>query len=308
MDIFDQKSIHPMLIAEQQKPFDSPDYIYELKLDGERVLVYLDKDSTVLQNKRGIILNTRYPELCELHKAAKVKCILDGELIVMVDGKPKFSEIQRRSLLSNRMRIELASKQHPASFTAYDVLYCKNEPVMDRPLMERKRLLQTAFRENGTLALSRFIAGKGIALYDLAAKQGLEGVVAKRKDSLYYPGKRTKDWIKFKNLLDEDFVVCGYVEKSANVVSVILGQYNQVGKLIDKGHVTLGVSREDFARIASLPHSNAYFVSKSNENAVWVDIKLVCTVKYMEKTPSGGLRQPVFKGLRDDKVPEECIE
>lgn len=306
MDIFDQKYIHPMLIADQQKPFDNPNYIYELKLDGERVLVYLDKNSTVLQNKRGVILNARYPELCELHKAAKVKCILDGELIVMVDGKPKFSEIQRRSLLSNRMRINLASKKHPASFTAYDILYSKDEPVMDRPLMERKKLLEETFRENETLSVSRYIEKNGVALYDLAAQQGLEGVVAKRKDSLYYPGKRTKDWIKFKNLLDEDFIICGYIQKPNNVVSIILGQYDKVGKLIYKGHVTLGVSRMDFVKIASLPQGQIYFPAQANVGAVWVVPELVCTVKYMEKTTKGGLRQPVFKGLRDDKEPNEC--
>lgn len=307
MDIFDQKNLSPMLIAEQKQPFDSPEYIYELKLDGERCLAYLDKEATVLQNKRGLILNSRYPELCMLHKAAKTKCILDGELIVIVDGKPKFSEIQRRSLMSNKFRIDLASKQYPASFTAYDILYYDDIPVMDRPLMDRKNLLQNAFNENGTLALSRYVLKNGIALYELAAKQGLEGIVAKKRDSLYYPGKRTVDWIKFKNLLDEDFIICGYIEKENNVVSLILGQYDKSHCLIYKGHVTLGLSRDAFSEISTLPHVPEIFSGKSNERAVWVKPIMVCTVKYMEKTSSGGLRQPVFKGLREDKVPEDCM-
>ena len=111
MDIFDQKGIKPMLISEIQEPFDDPDCIYELKLDGERCVVYLDKSGTTMQNKRDLILNPRYPELWEIHKAAKVKCILDGELAVLVDGKPDFSQIQRRSLMSNKFKIEVAANK-----------------------------------------------------------------------------------------------------------------------------------------------------------------------------------------------------
>ena len=174
---------------------------------------------------------------------------------------------------------------------------------MNLPLEERKGLLEKSVSENGTLALSRYIEQSGTALYDLAAQQGLEGVVAKRKGSLYYPGKRTKDWIKFKNLKDDDFVVCGFIEKSGGIVSIVLGQYNG-NKLIDKGHVTLGISRQDFRVISGIPRSTAPFTD--SEDTVWISPVLVCTVKYMEKTAAGMLRQPVFKGLRDDKAPAEC--
>ena len=94
-----------MLISEMQEPFDDPSFIYELKLDGERCVAYLDGNGTILQNKRFLNLNTRYPELTAIHKAAKVKCILDGELAILVDGKPDFSQVQRRSLLSNQFKI-----------------------------------------------------------------------------------------------------------------------------------------------------------------------------------------------------------
>ena len=295
-----------MLISEMREAFDDPGYIYELKLDGERCVAYLDKGATTLQNKRGLILNSRYPELSGIHKTAKVKCILDGELAVLVDGKPDFSEIQRRSLLSNKFRVELASQKHPACFTAFDILYFYDKPVMDLPLMKRKGLLEQAIQENGTLAVSRYIEEKGMLLYSFAADQGLEGVVAKMKSSLYYPGKRTKDWIKFKNLLDDDFVICGYIEKENNVVSVVLGQYAD-RQLKYMGHVTLGVSREAYTKIRSIADSpSAPFEVKGNENAVWLNPELVCTVKYMERTATGMLRQPVFKGLRDDKKPGEC--
>lgn len=193
MDIFDQKGLHPMLISEMREPFDDADYLFELKLDGERCIAYLDDSGTVLQNKRALNLNARYPELTEIHKAAKKKCILDGELAILVDGKPDFSQVQRRSLLSNRFKIQMSMQSYPACFTAFDILYYQDHPVMDCPLEERKSLLEKSVSENGTLALSRYIEQSGIALYDIAAQQGLEGVVAKRKDSLYFPGKRTKD-------------------------------------------------------------------------------------------------------------------
>ena len=120
-------------------------------------------------------------------------------------------------------------------------------------------------------------------------------------------GARTRDWIKFKNLIDEDYIVCGYIKKEGNVVSIVLGQY-QGDRIVYRGHVTLGVSREDFQVILWLPENNPPFSPpKGNENAVWVEPSHVCTVKYMEKTSAGGLRQPVYKGLREDKDPRECV-
>ena len=304
MDLFEQKGIHPMLISEMQEPFDDLEFIYELKLDGERCIAYLDKRSTVLQNKRSLILNPRYPELSKLHEAAREKCILDGELAILVNRMPDFSQVQRRSLLSNKFTIELALQKYPACFTAFDILYYRDHPVMDLPLQERKELLGQAVSENGTLAVSRYIEKSGIALYALAAQQGLEGVVAKRKRSYYFPGKRTKDWVKFKNLQDDDFVICGYIEKDGGVVSIVLGQYDH-GELINKGHVTFGLSREAFQIISGTPRSSPPF--SDNENTVWIRPKLVCTVKFMEKIASGKLRQPAFKGLREDKEPRECV-
>lgn len=149
----------------------------------------------------------------------------------------------------------------------------------------------------------------GTAFYNLAKQQELEGIVAKRKDSRYYFDRRTKDWIKIKYLKDDDFVVLGFVPKENSMNSIILGQYSK-GQLIYKGHVTLGVGGEPFRKIKSLDETSCPFTEmpKGNENAVWVKPELVCTVKYMMKTENGGMRQPVFKGLRDDKSPEECIE
>lgn len=337
-DLFASKLVKPMLIGAEGKAFDDPEYLFELKLDGERCIAYLDpRSGTELRNKRHMKMLSKVPELSQIHQQVNKPCILDGELIVMVDGKPNFSEIQRRSLMSNQIKIELAAAKHPASFTAYDILYLDGQLLTDRPLTERKKLLsQTVKYESPFLALSRVIEGRGIALYQLAEQQGLEGIVAKRRDSRYFFAKRTKDWIKIKNLQDDDFVVCGYIHKDQGVVSIVLGQYadqsidQSIDQCIDrsidrsaaqctgrnliyKGHVTMGISREDFATISSHPRIDApdflTYPDKSsgNDRAIWLRPDLVCTVKYMELNAAGGLRQPVFKGLRNDKKASDCI-
>ena len=309
-DIWETKNIRPMLIGTEGQPFDSDEYIYELKLDGERCIAYLDRDKTILKNKRNILMLPKVPELAEIHKNVNVRCILDGELAVIKDGRPDFFEIQKRSMMSNPVKIDMAAKKYPACFTAFDILYYENRQVTDLPLTERKELLQKAvISENGRFAVSRFIEKNGIQFYALAEQQELEGIVAKRKDSKYYFDKRTKDWIKIKYLQDDDFVVLGYVPKENSMNSIILGQYSN-GQLVYKGHVTLGVGGEQFRRIKTLNKTDCPFseIPKGNENAVWVTPELVCTVKYMMKTESGGMRQPVFKGLREDKSPEECID
>ena len=309
-DIWETKNIRPMLIGTEGQPFDSDEYIYELKLDGERCIAYLDRDKTILKNKRNILMLPKVPELAEIHKNVNVRCILDGELAVIKDGRPDFFEIQKRSMMSNPVKIDMAAKKYPACFTAFDILYYENRQVTDLPLTERKELLQKAvISENGRFAVSRFIEKNGIQFYALAEQQELEGIVAKRKDSKYYFDKWTKDWIKIKYLQDDDFVVLGYVPKENSMNSIILGQYSN-GQLVYKGHVTLGVGGEPFRRIKTLNKTDCPFseIPKGNENAVWVTPELVCTVKYMMKTESGGMRQPVFKGLREDKSPEECID
>lgn len=311
MDIFDKKNIKPMLIGEMQEAFDDPDYIYELKLDGERCIAYLDENQTDLRNKRNLKLAEKVPELSQINKQVKARCILDGELIIVKDGKPDFFEIRNRTLTSNSFKIQLASSKLPATFTAYDILYYDGHEVMDLPLMERKKLLQKSIKENERLAVSRYIEEHGIGFFKLTVDNQLEGIVAKHKDSKYFPGKRTRDWIKIKNLLDDDYVICGYALKENGVVSIVIGQYLYEGSktLIYKGHVTLGLSSSDFKIIRSMSRINNPFnnLSSETENTVWIEPRLVCTVKYMMKTSGGGLRQPVFKTLRNDKEPEECI-
>lgn len=122
-DPFDEKAISPMLIAQMQEPFNDDSWIYELKLDGCRCIGYFDRRGSCLRNKRNMELLPRFPELEELHRSVSERSVLDGELVVLSDGVPDFYELQRRTLLTDRFKIEMAAARHPASFVAYDCLY-----------------------------------------------------------------------------------------------------------------------------------------------------------------------------------------
>lgn len=303
---FEDHDLRPMLIAMEQPCFNDEDYLYEIKMDGVRCLAYLDQEQTFLQNKRGLNLNKKFPELAQLHKQVKRRCILDGELHVFQNGKSEFFEVQRRTLTSDPFKIKRLSKHSPACFTAFDLLFEEDEFLLQLPLTERKKRLDKIVNENAFLNVSRYIEQEGIALFELAKQNHLEGIVAKRKTSLYYPEKRSKDWIKSKNLLDDDFVITGYIPKENGIVSLILGQYEK-NRLHYMGHVTMGVSlpyllnstkQKRNCPFPSLPHGN--------EEAIWISPFLVGTVSFMEYTSSGGLRQPVFKGFRDDKKASDC--
>lgn len=310
-DLFSAKNIRPMLVGAEGEPFDDDAFLYELKIDGERCVAYLDPlEGTELRNKQNTRMLPKVPELAQLHRNVTRRCILDGELAVLSDGKPDFFAIQRRGRLTNPLRIQMAAQQHPACFIAFDLLYLDGYSVTDLPLLKRKALLQEVVRrEDALFAISPCVERGGAAVFELVKRQGLEGLVAKRRESRYYFGRHTKDWIKMKVLRDEDFVVCGYIRKTSRMASVVLGQYRD-GQLVHMGHVSLGMDSENFHRIQELPTEAAppAPAPAENEGAVWVTPSLVCTVRYMMKTESGGMRQPVFQGLRPEKEPGECLE
>ena len=122
-DLFDEKNISPMLLNEVQEPFDDEEFIYELKLDGIRCVAYVEPKSVTLQNKRFKDLTEIYPELSDVSKCVNKKVILDGELVVLTDGKPDFYALQKRSLMGDKFRISLAARKNPVQFVAYDILY-----------------------------------------------------------------------------------------------------------------------------------------------------------------------------------------
>lgn len=302
MDMFQSKTITPMLFSDLREAFDDPEYAFELKLDGIRCLAYVGAQ-TDLRNKRNVDVSLQYPELASMCSNAAKRCVLDGELIVMQAGKPDFFALQRRSVLTNKTKIKLSAKLTPVSFVAYDILYLDAKEITSLPLLERKQLLTDNISESPSLSVSRYVLQQGKALYTLTEQQELEGVVGKRIDSKYYPGRITKEWCKIKRLFDDDFVICGYISKPGGGISLVLGQYRD-GKLVNGGHVSTGVSAADKRTILSQRHTKPHF-DFTADGLVWIAPKLVGTVQWMPRKNTG-LNQAVFKGLRDDKPPSAC--
>lgn len=305
IDLFDDKEIDPMLISEQKEPFDSDEYIFEIKFDGIRCMAYLDVHSD-LRNKKHMMLQYKIPELEDIHKQVKGKCILDGELVVLKNGNPDFYEIQRRAILTDKFKICIAAKQLPATFIAYDILYYKNEETINMPLLERKRLLQDVIIENKRIMISRYVENNGLMLYDIVKEKKLEGMVAKRKDSKYQIGKRSKYWIKCKIYNSIDAVVCGWVKNREDMTNIIIGQYDGT-KLVYKGLVNLGaglrhINKHGYKKIDYSPFG---YVPYSCNGATWIEPDIVCIIEYMPSEREA-MRLAVFKGIRDDKSPIEC--
>lgn len=309
MDIFEEKNIKPMLIAENVAPFDSPDWLYELKGDGVRAVAYLDKDGLELRNKRNFTLTHLFPELTQVHMQAKDRCILDCELVVLRGGKTSFEDIQSRVITTDTFKAKIKAGQYPASLIAFDILYGGGEQFTSLPLLERKEILRKTVTDSQRLAVAPYIMERGIDFFELVKGKGMEGIVGKKIDSKYYFGKETKDWKKIKALQDDDFVVLGYIRKDKGMTSIVLGQYGKSGNMEYQGHVTLGVGGDNFRRIASHPKADAppCPVPAGNENAIWIAPDFVCRVEFMYRSESGAMRQPVFRGLRDDKTAVECI-
>ena len=293
-----------MLLHEVKEPFDDEDYIYELKLDGIRCVAYIEPKSVSLQNKRFKELTPIYPELSDICRCVKKRVILDGELVVLTNGKPDFYALQRRSLMTDSFRISLAAKKNPVQFAAYDILYCDGKDLTDLPLLRRKEILEKNVKEGFNLSISRYVSTNGVAFFSLAKKENLECIVAKKKDWLYHIGKRTRDWIKIKVMQDEDLLVLGYQpDEDGKVKDLILGYYDDKGELKCRGKVYLGVSKAEQRIIGEFAKKNS--VKKpwfdKYKNVVWLKPQLIGTAHFMHETENGGMRQPVWKGLRDDK-------
>ncbi len=311
MNPFEDRLFRPMLVDQEVPPFDNPDYYYELKFDGDRCLAYLSPKETVLVSKRGKLLLPLFPELNEIHKLIKRRCVLDGELIITgADGKPDFEALRHRTGFGKK-KAALTIQNSPVTLVVFDLLYQGQKQIIDLPLYQRREMLLNAVRENARLTVSRVVTGQGISFFEMARQNGLEGIVAKSKASLYLPGKRTRDWVKIKNQLDDDYVIGGYILKSAPVASLLLGQYNQEGQLVFKGRVVVGQARPDFKIIAGQPRLKKQAFDgpapPDTAGAVWLKPELVCKVKFLAQTAKG-LRHPVFLGLRDDKTASETVE
>lgn len=292
MDIFAKKNVLPMLLK-QTKPFDSESYIYEMKFDGYRAIIYLDNNKITIRSRNNNDVTNLYPELASLYKCSKKKCILDGELIVMGENGPDFFKMQKRGRMKIKEKIKQEMQNNPVIYVAFDILYYDNKDLTELPLLKRKEYLQKYIKENDNLIISKYIAKDGKKLFNQIKKQGLEGVVAKRIDSPYVIGKRTDLWVKFKALKEDDFLVLGYKEIDHDLKTIVIGK-KEKDNYISYGEVNLpNKIDQDYLKKYALKNkiSKGYFPLK---NIVWLKPQLKATIRFKEITASNNLRHAVF--------------
>ncbi len=302
----------PMLAKVASDAFTDKDWIFEIKWDGFRAISYVDERFSV-KSRNEKELKYNFPELSELTKLAN-KIVVDGEIVVMSEGKPDFQTLLERGQAVSASEIQRQNKQAPATYIVFDILEKDGKPLTKLPLMERKKILKDSLKEGSRVLLSDFIEEKGEAYYQLVLEKGLEGVMAKRKDSQYEEGLRTGSWLKIKKLKTCDCVIFGYTQgtqsRGKTFGALILGLYDEDGKPVYVGKVgtgftqeTLGILMDKFGKIKT---DTAPFKAETGDKVTWLEPKLVCEVAYQVVTRDLRLRMPRFKGLRDDKPPAEC--
>jgi len=305
--------IKPMLAESRETPFDSADHIYELKWDGTRAICFL-RDDQRFQNRRMSFIESRYPDL---RVRTRKPAILDGEIVVMSGGRPSFEKLQERERASGKIKVDYLMKTLPATYVVFDVLYIGMENVMGRPQIERKALLREVLEEDDRIVLSDFVEARGIDYYNAVIAQGLEGIIAKRKDAAYHPGRRSKDWIKIKKKTTLDCLIAGITagegEREDTFGSLILGAYRD-GVLVHVGRVGTGFSesfrRTLFPRLVALRQEACPFPELPEIDAhvrFWTKPAIVAEVHFLEFSKDRHMRAPSFSRLREDKRPEDCV-
>ncbi|HEY8313341.1 MAG TPA: non-homologous end-joining DNA ligase [Candidatus Baltobacteraceae bacterium] len=307
----------PMLATLVDAPFDNDDWLFEIKWDGYRAICTVDeKRNVTLVSRNGLDFLPQFPELSELASAfSTLPIVVDGE-IVSLDEKGR-SSFQRLQGSFNRKRPSARSpeaKKYPLTFVAFDLLYADGKDLRKTPLEERKQRLQSVITDDGLVMYSKHVAAKGEALYEQAQKQQLEGVIGKRRQSLYQE-RRSRDWVKIKAQLMQEAVVGGFTEPRGSrkgFGALLLGLYDERGKLHYVGHVGTGFDTKTLAKMTaqleSIEQKKSPFVNDvdSNTPAHWVKPAFVAEVRFAEWTRDGYMRQPAFLGLRLDKDPKEC--
>lgn len=294
--------IEPML-ASLVPPFESDQHLFELKWDGFRSLVFNDAAGCRLIGRRKTDFTARFPELDVLKKLPK-GTVLDGEIVHLTGGRPDFAALlkRERSWSGSTKEKPDVKRLSPVSFVAFDLLYEKHQPVMDRPLTERRdrltAILQKVFGPR--VALSDGHVGGGLKLFEHVNKIGLEGVVAKRLDGTYEPGSRSGSWLKFKRRQQVICAIIGYEPSTTGGLKSLLLATDVDGEVRFIGQVGSGIgtaaNREMLAKFPELL-SRHPAVPCNIRRARWLEPKLFCRVSFAEWTSDKRLRQPVFEGL-----------
>lgn len=296
--------VEPML-AKAGPPFDSDRHLFEIKWDGTRALAFVDRHGHQILNRRRVDMTSRYPEFGFLAQL-DAGTVLDGEVVVLRGGKPDFAALQKREHARSKRKITMVSRSTPATFVAFDMLFDAYEVLFQRPLTERRELLRRAVARcaNPRLIMSEGIIGSGAAYFAEACKLGLEGVVAKRLDSKYLPGRRSEAWVKIKRQESYTCAVIGFVpaDGPGEDFSALVIASQIEGDLRCVGRVGTGFDAALRARINAYlwSHPRERPVVPCREKARWVEPGLYCTIRCMERTKGGQLRAPVFGELYGD--------
>jgi DNA ligase D-like protein (predicted ligase)/DNA ligase D-like protein (predicted 3'-phosphoesterase) len=302
----------PMLARSARRPFDDPDWVFEVKWDGVRAISYVS-DTLSVRSRNNIELLGRFPELTEL-KTLCENVVLDGEIIVFRAGNADFQAAARRTQTSDPVDVERLAAKSPATYVVFDVLEVDGVTVIDQPLDRRLEILKARLQEGRHVTKSIPVEGRGVEFYEAAASRGLEGVIAKRKSSTYQPGARSSDWLKIKQVKSCDCVVFGYTPgegaREHSFGALLLGLYGD-GAPVYVGRVGTGFTdqqlRETREALDKIRVDAPWFDEPDiPRGAVWVEPMLVAQIGYQALTEDNRLRAPRFQGFRDDKPPRLC--
>lgn len=305
--------IKPMLCAmgdeKDVQKFAKKGWYFEPKLDGTRAILYKDGNNFWMINRRNRRIEERYPEFKDFLNGIKAKkCILDGEVVVFnKEGLPDFGLLQSREQAGNKIAIIAKSIQIPATFSAFDILEIDEKPLLDKPLSERKKILEKKVKEGNHILLCIYTF-HGDKLWDIIKERKMEGVIVKDPNSKYSPGKRGPAWVKIKYLKTIDAIIVGYTHEKRSLSAIAIGLIED-GNIRYLGKVGTGFSdfeireiQEKLIHIEKVPVYNP----PTNEKIYWVKPELVAEVRFLLVTKDMQLRAPAFLRLRDDKDSSDC--
>jgi bifunctional non-homologous end joining protein LigD len=319
-------NIKPMLATLVDKPFNNKDWVFEVKWDGIRSIFYVHKTKEIfkLQSRNGIDITHRYPEIIESLKQVikyNESAIFDGEIVVLnKEGYPEFGSHKVRMSINSDREISRLSKTIPATYYLFDILYYDGQDLRNRDYIDRRKVLSEILSQSNDnkkrVRISDYIEQQGVAVFENIKKMNLEGIIAKRKNSRYIQGTRSKDWLKIKNTKTQDCVVIGYTtgegSREKYFGSLILAVYEQ-GRLRFAGHTGSGFNTNQLERVYNtiksmridkLPIDHIPYI---NGKPTWIKPQLVAEIKFDNWTNEKILRSPIFQRFREDKSPEDCI-
>jgi len=303
--------IRPMQAVSAEAPFSSDEYLFEVKWDGLRCLLFVDWDGRVRLQDRGLSdITGLLPELHDLTRQVPLGAVLDGELVVTDEqGRPDCQALRRR-LQGGAALVDTA----PLAYLAFDALHLNGRSLLRQPLHRRRARLERTVTPGGRLFVPYHIEKQGVELYEACLDRGLEGVMAKHRDSTYVPGQRSPFWLKVKAVKSDDFVVIGSTaRRRGEPFGPLLVAYYEMGRLVPCGAVAGGYD-DDVAttiadRLAELRVDECPMVPAPVMVAPvdWYRPELVISVRYSEWAPDGTLRFPIFNSLRPEVHPTECV-